>query len=179
MKTITALCFILIFLFACNTTTNEVKVVDTNTYIVPEDSAIAEAVKDAYRAISFEHDSVPSKPSIAARFIPQATLINFRSDTMQTTGIDNFIDFYEGFVKSSQIHLFYEEELYGKTERFGNIAHRISTYITYINTKDSASERGVNSFQLIKTPAGWKVSSIIWDVEKPDLRIPDYYLPAK
>ncbi|NNV54435.1 hypothetical protein [Limnovirga soli] len=179
MKTITALCFILIFLFACNTTTNEVKVVDTNTYIVPEDSAIAEAVKDAYRAISFEHDSVPSKPSIAARFIPQATLINFRSDTMQTTGIDDFIDFYEGFVKSSQIHLFYEEELYGKTERFGNIAHRISTYITYINTKDSASERGVNSFQLIKTPAGWKVSSIIWDVEKPDLRIPDYYLPAK
>jgi len=37
-------------------------------------------------------------------------------------------------------------------------------------------ERCVNSFQLIKTKDGWKVSSIIWDVEKPGLKIPGYYL---
>jgi hypothetical protein len=41
---------------------------------------------------------------------------------------------------------------------------------------DSIAERGVNSFQLVKTPQGWKVSSIIWDVESPRLKIPDYYL---
>jgi hypothetical protein len=41
---------------------------------------------------------------------------------------------------------------------------------------DSVTERGVNSFQLIKTAKGWKVSSIIWDVETAKLKIPDYYL---
>jgi len=45
-----------------------------------------------------------------------------------------------------------------------------------MNTMDSAAQRGVNSFQLVKTPQGWKVSSIIWDIESPKLKIPDYYL---
>jgi hypothetical protein len=144
-------------------------------YKVPEDSAITKAVHDAYACISFK-TGAPAYDKIGNYFVPQAQLINFRSDTAQFTSISQFIDFYKQFIETNHIGMFHEDELFGRTEQFGRVAHRISTYITYLNTMDSATERGVNSFQLIKTPQGWKVSSIIWDVEKPSLKIPAFYL---
>jgi hypothetical protein len=151
----------------------------TASYKVPEDSAITRAVHDAYASISFKEGEKPRYDEIKNYFIPQAQLINFRSDSAEVIGIGQFIDLYKGFVESNQVHLFFEEEVFGRTEQFGKIAHRISTYNTYLNTRDSVTERGVNSFQLIKTKQGWKVSSIIWDVEKPSTKIPGYYLPKK
>lgn len=147
-------------------------------YTVPEDSAITKAVHDAYACISFKAGGRPAYDSIKNYFLPQAQLINFRADTQQVLSIDQFVALYKGFMEGNHIGLFAETELFGRTEQFGNIAERISSYKTYVNSMDSLPERGVNSFQLIKTPAGWKVSSIIWDVEKPSLQIPSYYLNA-
>lgn len=166
------------FFFACNTPSKDAPrntITFTGSYNVPDDAAITKAVHDAYACICFK-DGKPAYDSIKNYFIPQAQLINFRADTAAFTSLPQFVEFYKEFVESKKINLFYEEELFGKTEQFGNIAHRISTYKTYINSRDSAVERGVNSFQLIKTPGGWKVSSIIWDVEKPNLPVPAYYL---
>jgi len=148
----------------------------SETYQVPDDSAITKAVHDAYTAISFKKGEKPRFSEIKNYFTPQAQLINFRTDTAQVTNINQFIDLYRQFVEGNHIGLFYEEELFGRTEQFGRVAHRISTYKTYLNRMDTIEERGVNSFQLIKTPYGWKVSSIIWDVEKPSLKVPEYYL---
>jgi len=148
----------------------------TKTYTVPDDSAITKAVQDAYMAISFKEGEQPRYGEIPNYFIPQAQLINFRTDTADVTNLKQFIELYSGFLQQTKTHMFYEEELFGRTEQFGKVAHRISTYVTYLNTRDKPAERGVNSFQLIKTPQGWKVSSIIWDVEKPTLKVPDYYL---
>jgi len=169
-----------IALSSCQTSTKS-SVQDSSamqTYKVPDDSAIKKAVNDAYAAISFKQGEKPRYAEIPNYFTPQAQLINFRTDTAQVTSITQFVDLYKQFLEGNKVHMFYEEEIFGRTEQFGKIANRISTYTTYLNTRDSIAERGVNSFQLIKTKAGWKVSSIIWDVEKPTLRIPAYYLPA-
>jgi len=148
-----------------------------STYSLPDDSAITKAVHDAYSAISFKKGEKPRYNEIKNYFIPQAQLINYRSDTAQVTSIGQFIDpLYKQFIEGNHISMFYEEEIFCRTEQFGRVAHRISTYKTYLNTMDTVAERGVNSFQLIKTKDGWKVSSIIWDVEKPSLKIPGYYL---
>ena len=166
----------MVVLASCgNSATNDARKV-SGTYTVPDDSAITKAVHDAYAAISFKKGEKPRYGEIKNYFIPQAQLINYRTDTAQVTDLNQFVDLYKQFVDGNHISLFYEEELFGRTEQFGRIAHRISTYKTYLNRLDTAEERGVNSFQLIKTKAGWKVSSIIWDVEKPSLKIPDYYL---
>jgi len=145
-------------------------------YTVPDDAAIKKAVDDAYYAISFKKGEKPRYDSIKYYFIPQAQLINFRTDKMEIGSISEFAGLYRQMVEKEHITMFYEEEAYGHTEQFGRIASRISTYNTYFNTRDTIAERGVNSFQLIKTPQGWKVSSIIWDVEKKSLPIPGYYL---
>jgi hypothetical protein len=178
MKNLLMIVAVALAISACQTA--EKKAVDCSAslsaYTVPEDSAITKAVHDAYAAISFKKGEKPRFDEIGNYFIPQAQLINFRTDTADVSSLPQFINLYKQFVSSTHIDEFYEEEAFGKTEQFGRIAHRISTYNTYLNTRDSIAERGVNSFQLIKTPKGWKVSSIIWDVEKKGLPVPDYYL---
>jgi hypothetical protein len=166
----------LIGLSACNTKVGQSVTDSATAYTVPDEKAIDKAVLDAYGAICFKKGEQPRYNEIKNYFIPQAQLINFRADSMQVTNLDQFIFLYRSVIEEGKIDLFYEKELYGKTEQFGRIASRISTYKTYMNKLDTAEERGVNSFQLVKTPAGWKVSSIIWDVEKPALKIPGYYL---
>jgi hypothetical protein len=116
------------------------------TYTVPDDSAITKAVHDAYAAISFKEGEKPRYDEIKNYFIPEAQLINFRTDTPQIVDIKHFIDpLYKTFVETNHIHMFYEEEVFGRTEQFGKVAHRISTYVTYLNTRDKAEERGVLS----------------------------------
>lgn len=173
--------FLLAAVAACNNNVPENKDTDsTKTETTsPDEVAIKKAVDDAYAWISFKKGAKPDYEKIHDYFIPQAELINFRNDTLEILSLDPFVSVYKGMIESGQVQSFYEEELYGKTDQFGRVAQRLSTYKTYINTMDSISERGVNSFQLIKTPGGWKVSSIIWDIEKPGLPIPAKFLPEK
>ncbi len=147
-----------------------------NVIVMPDDAAIKKAVDDAYAAISFKEGEKPRYDSIQYFFIPQAQFINFIADTAQILPFNDFVKAFKNYIETGNIKFFQEEEIYGRTDQFGNIAQRISTYKTYANTMEIPSERGVNSFQLIKTKNGWRVSSIIWDVEDKNLSIPDYYL---
>ena len=168
------LCFSLFF--SCNTSNKEVNQPVANTLHTTEDDAIKKAVDNAYKCISFKQGEKLNYSEIKNYFMPQAQFFNFRNDTLEFLTLDQFSNAFEGFIKENNINSFYEEEITGTTDQFGRIAQRMSTYKTYVNTMDSVAERGVNSFQLIKTPQGWKVSSIIWDVESPKLKIPEYYL---
>ena len=172
IKAYYVLFFSLILATACNTnsTNNSTQAAHT----APDDAAIKKAVDDAYAAISFKAGEQPKYNNIQNYFIPKTQLINFISDTSQILSINDFVKAFKIYVESTKIQSFHEEEVYGKTEQFGNIAQRISTYKTYINSLDIVKERGVNSFQLIKTPQGWKVSGMIWDVEKTGKPIPYY-----
>ena len=172
------LCFAVfstIVLYSCSSNNNNAPAAN-NSYAAPEDAAIKKAVDDAYAAISFKSGQQLAYDSIQYAFISQAQLINYITDTAQILSIGDFVKAFKNYVETTKIQSFREEELYGRTDQFGKIAQRISTYRTYINSNDVVKERGVNSFQLIKTPQGWKVSSIIWDVEKTGLSIPDAYL---
>ncbi|AMR34297.1 hypothetical protein A0256_24010 [Mucilaginibacter sp. PAMC 26640] len=177
MKNLLLVTVIALAVTACKTADKKPAAGSTATvYTLPDDKAITQAVREAYLAISFKKGEQPRFDEIQNYFIPEAQLINFRTDTADVSSIKRFVAAYKKYVADNKVQLFYEEEIYGKNEQFGKIAHRISTYKTYLNTMDTVSERGVNSFQLVKTPTGWKVSSIIWDVEQKDMPVPAYYL---
>ena len=78
---------------------------------------------------------------------------------------------------TGRCHSFAEEEISGRTELFGSIAHRFSTYQARVQAGDSeAVILGINSIQFIKTGGAWRVVSIIWNDQKEDLPIPEKYL---
>jgi hypothetical protein len=77
-------------------------------------------------------------------------------------------------VDSGALTSFEELETAETTEVFGNIAHRFSTYEKRGTMRGEAIEgRGVISTQFIRTPSGWKISSMAWDDERPGLAVPD------
>jgi len=177
MKNLFHFAILIMTLSACHSKSGVPVVDSTAVYTVPDEKAITKAVYNAYNSISFKKGESPNYENIKACFIPQAQLINYGSDTAQITNLSQFVYLYRSFVEGDTVYAYSEKELFGKTEQFGKIAERMSTYKSVtISKKATTTETGVNSFQLIKTPAGWKVSSIIWDVERKGLKIPGYYL---
>jgi hypothetical protein len=63
-------------------------------------------------------------------------------------------------------------------QRFGNIAQVFSTYEAW---RDEAQtdfiKRGINSIQLYNDGQRWRVANMLWDDERPGLRIDPAYLP--
>lgn len=72
---------------------------------------------------------------------------------------------------------FMEIEIARRVEQFGNIAHVFSTYESkFTRNGEPATDRGINSVQLINDGSRWWVYTIMWDAERPDNPIPAKYL---
>jgi hypothetical protein len=75
---------------------------------------------------------------------------------------------------------FFEREIAGRREVFGNIAHVFSTY----EARRKAGEekpfmRGINSFQLMNDGKRWWIMTIFWQAESPEIQIPKKYMKSK
>lgn len=71
---------------------------------------------------------------------------------------------------------FWEKEVAGRVDRFGNVAHAWSTYETRIGRPDSEPvARGINSVQMVREAGRWRIAHLAWDVELPDQPIPARY----
>ena len=86
----------------------------------------------------------------------------------------------EGFIEAGRSDYtedgFWEREIWNRTERFGNIAHVLSTYESRVGSEESEPvRRGINSFQLLRHDGRWWIAAITFDVELPDNPIPDRY----
>jgi hypothetical protein len=136
-----------------------------------------EALIDEFlRAVSFQEGGRPSYDRIRDLFIDGGKLIKNSSDSPEISSVDEFIVPRQALVDSGEMTFFEEVEIAGITEVFGNIAHRLSTYEKRGMTNGKAFRGiGVISTQFIRTPGGWKMSSMAWDDERPGLAVPDRY----
>jgi len=131
---------------------------------------IDEAVKELYRVISIKKGEIPDWEKFRSLFFPGAQLISNSGEEPLVWSVEEFIAFYRERIKDKTIEEFYEGEIAQKTEIFGKIAHRFSTY------QAKPYKRGINSIQLLKTENRWLVTSLIWNDEQMDLPIPKKYL---
>jgi hypothetical protein len=71
---------------------------------------------------------------------------------------------------------FHESEIARKTQRFGQMAHVFSTYQKGLNVSDPAKMiRGINSIQLFYDGGRWRIGSLMWMDERPEMPIPAEY----
>ncbi len=184
MKNFTFLfCLVLTSFYSCNQKPDNSGPKDTltkmETTISEKEKAINQVVKDAYALISFEKGTTLDYEALKAIFTPNATLYNFRGDSLAFSNIDDFIAGFKASIDDGEMIAFKEIELGGKTEYFGKIGHRISAYASYFDGSEEIGEKGVNSFQVLKVNDKWLINSIIWDVEKNGQSIPKKYLTDK
>jgi hypothetical protein len=131
-----------------------------------------------FRSVSFTAGGVPDYQHIHTLFIEQGLLIKNLGPTPEISTVSQFIAPRHESVRVGELADFHESELSETTEIFGNIAHRFSAYTKSGTLKGSRfSARGMISTQFIRTPQGWKVSSMAWDDERPGLQLPDSVQP--
>ena len=129
-----------------------------------------------FRAVSFESGEKTAYARIRELFMDDGKLIRNSSELPEISSVDDFIASRQQMVDSGALTSFKEVETAETTEVFGNIAHRFSTYEKRGTIDGEAIEgAGLISTQFIRTPSGWKMSSMAWDDERPGLAIPDRY----
>jgi hypothetical protein len=147
----------------------------------PHTDAINTVVKSLYKAVSCPAGGEPDWNTLRSLFHRDGFLIPSWRDTHsepKVVSIDNFIKQSQAVLKESDMSRrgFTEYQIHNRMERFGNIAHVMSTYeFTFEDDRDKPM-RGINSIQLIYHQDRWWTMSILWDDERPENPIPDEYL---
>jgi hypothetical protein len=127
-------------------------------------------------AVSFERGQQPAYGDLRDLFVEGGKLIRAISDLPEISTVDEFIRPRQETVDSGALEWFEEVEVAEITEIFGNVAHRFSTYEKRGTMNGSAIDaRGAIATQFVRTPDGWRMSSMAWDDERPGLSLPTRY----
>ncbi len=132
-----------------------------------------------FRAVSFEQGERPHYDDIYTLFIESGLLIKNSSASPDISSVRQFIEPRQATVSSGELTSFHELELSEITQIFGNVAQRFSAYAKSSTLQGVPFEaRGMIATQFIMTPAGWKMSAMAWDDERPGLALPEHYQAA-
>ena len=133
-------------------------------------------VEGFFDAVSFETGAAPPYTRIHDLFIDSGQLIKNSGAIPEIANVSQFIEPRQASVESGALTCFREAELAATTEIFRNVAHRFSGYVKSGMLNGVPFEaRGLISTQFVRTPAGWKMSSMAWDDERTGLKLPDHY----
>jgi hypothetical protein len=83
--------------------------------------------------------------------------------------VDGFIAPRRELLSSGRVGDFREWEVEGVTEIWGDIAQRWCSYAKeWTEAGTRVTGAGRKSVQLVRTPDGWRIASVVWDDERPD-----------
>ena len=138
---------------------------------------INQLIDDLYSSICFEEGEQPPLEILRRVFIPGGKMINNDDDTPRILTVEEYIDRFNEIVASGKFKSFHEIEISHKTDLFGKIAHRFSTYETRLSLDEAEPySMGINSIQLIKIGPSWFISSMVWNNQTDNRKIPEQYL---
>ena len=150
----------------------------------PADVESVDAIVTAvYEVISGDAGVERDWDRFRSLFLPGARLMRVASEhgedgRRSSVGVATPDQFIEGSNQFFVDNGFYEVEIGGVTETYGDIAHRFSSYASFY-TSDPDEEpfnRGINSFQLLYDGDRWWILSIFWQHEPDAGPIPERYL---
>jgi hypothetical protein len=124
-----------------------------------------------FKAFVSSDIGVTQLQDLTSLFIPQAIVIKTCGATA-VYSLKEFIDPRQKILTDGTLLKFHEHEITERTEIFGDIAQRLCIYQKsgVLNGK-SFVEKGVKTIQFVKIDQHWKISSLSWEDERPDLLI--------
>ncbi len=134
--------------------------------------AIADITRTFFAAFVSGPDCAESLERLRHVLLPEAVIIRTGGDVPAVYGVDSFIAPRQALLTGGTLTEFSEWELAGRTDIFGDIAHRFSSYAK-AGVQDGVpfTARGMKTLQFVRTPAGWRISAAAWDDERDGLNI--------
>jgi hypothetical protein len=143
-------------------------------------NALDKTVKELYQCICFKKGQKPKLKKLKALFFEEGKLVNNNGETPQAFTSEKYITVFQEKIFQTKVTEFSEKEVFSKTEIFGKIAQRFSTYETrYVVAGSKYFSQGINSIQLLKINGKWLVTSLIWNNQSKTLKIPKRYLTKR
>ena len=146
----------------------------------PDRAAIDLLARRFFAAFTNEGDSVPAVESLSELFIASGVILKATGVEPEVYSVSSFIAPRVRLLTDGTLTDFREEETASRTDILGNVAQRASLYRKSGNLSGSRFEgKGIKFFHFVRTPAGWRISAVIWDDEREGLVIPAGLQPAR
>jgi len=136
-------------------------------------------IRAYYEVVSGPAGEVPDRARDQTLHLPNALVgVPGQDESGVATLITMTLDDYHDRFGGARAEGFYEKEIHRVVQRFGNVAHVMSTYASSTTPEGEAFDRGINSIQLTWDGERWWIVSWIFDSERPDNPIPEEFLPG-
>jgi hypothetical protein len=134
----------------------------------PEARAAIDAIAESFFDLFDNRGGRPPRLDMLHQLVvPGATIVRATEPEPELTGVTDFLAPRQRMLTDGTLVEFAERELTATTEIFGNVAQRFSLYEKRgIRNGRPFTTRGMKSFQFVRTPAGWRISSVAWDDER-------------
>jgi hypothetical protein len=144
---------------------------DDNTNDTGDRQAILAVVDTFFGALISADASGSLHAEMAALrdlFLPQAVIVRTCGAEPVCYGVDEFIAPRQELLESGRLREFAERPLPGRVDRFGDVAQWFGGYTkSWSESETLLDGRGMKSIQLVRTRAGWRISAVAWDDERP------------
>lgn len=143
---------------------------DAGERAAADEAAINELLLALYEVISFIEGGEPDWQRMASLFSPHARITRITPEAIDYYDLHGFQEMAQELIDLGTFTSFHERETVRSVRIFGGFAHVLSAYET--KQSEHASEpfaRGVNSLQLIREGDDWRVLSLLWDEEGPNV----------
>lgn len=108
-------------------------------------------------------------------FMPDGVVVKTCGEPPAALNLAEFVAPRDALLNGGDLVDFSEQELWEKTDVFGSVAHRLCLYRkSGVLSGKPFETQGMKSIQLVKTESGWKISSLIWDDERPGISVPAF-----
>lgn len=136
-------------------------------------------VRQLYTLISGAADEARSWDEVRSLFFPDAILRSELTlpDGSHQSGTWTVDEFCEEAAAEYAEKGFWEQEIAARVECFENIAQVWTTYESRVGSPDSEPVgRGINSVQLLRRDGEWRITSLVFQLERGTEGIPEAYL---
>jgi hypothetical protein len=143
--------------------------------IMPPTDDVNVRVAQMYRVLSFYGNNGNEKPiwsELRNCFTPSAIMTNNTFGEPIRLSVDRFISLFRSQIQQNDFPPFYVRELNYKVEQFGNIAQRFGGFEICYYDSVIENKKGMASMELLFIKGDWKISSMIWQEETEDFKLP-------
>jgi hypothetical protein len=140
--------------------------------VTRDEDEIADVIRVFFAAFASGPDLDERLDAMRALFVPTAVIARTCGLEPTIYDVDGFIAPRRELLSGGSLTEFREWALDGETRVFGDVAHHWGTYAK-AGVQDGAATagRGTKTMQLIRTSAGWRITSVAWDDERDGLSL--------